>query len=667
MSSHRRLLLVRGDEDQTREQVERLLATLPERDVAWISTAAPTRACVHVQPNQLSARLGQAFDVVVIDAHRGLDADLLGQAHGLVFGGGALVLRLQAEAHGPKPDPRLAVFPHSVGDVGQRFATHVERVLASHASPLPSSLSPADRNTAGTPEQAELVARLLQLWCSPAPTRAAIVADRGRGKSSALGLALRALAEQQHAGPRFVTAGNEEAIGELLRFAGEQARFVPLLELLATPQRELLVNSPRERPVIVVDEAAQLPVPLLERLVLAQPHAHLAFASTTHGYEGTGRGFALRFLTWLARQGPLERLHLRQPIRWSADDPLERAVFEALLLDAEPAVLDTELDAGRARMTILDRDALVTDLPRLRELFGLLVHAHYRTTPSDLHRLLDAPNLELHAALLDDHIVGACVVAREGGLSPELIDAARSGRTRLRAHALADVLIAHLGHAEAGPLHMRRTVRTAVHPALRRQGIASRLLEHVHASHPVDLFGTLFGASPELIEFRRRLGYQLVRVSAARGARTGEPSVLMIKPNSEPAQRLVAELRRELAREIDIQFALLQADDGLTLAPDLLDALRADLPAVPRYRASEQRALAHAYAHGPRTFESVATAVRGFVEMIDLAVLPTNLRAVVEGRVLQLHGWRRITQDVGMPSVSATMRALRRALRLLVD
>ena len=55
--------------------------------------------------------------------------------------------------------------------------------------------------------------------------------------------------------------------------------------------------------------------------------------TTTEGYEGTGRGFVLRFLAWAARQTrPLERLTLRAPIRWGEDDPLERAVTDLSLI-----------------------------------------------------------------------------------------------------------------------------------------------------------------------------------------------------------------------------------------------------------------------------------------------------------------------------------------------
>ncbi len=651
MTRERQLVLVRGDAAKTSAQVEAMLTELTDDAVAWVSDSPPTRAFSWLRPRRLVKSLGQAFDVVILDAHAGLDADLLGQAHGMIHAGGALVLRLApigAEL------PGLAVYPYTASDVGHRFVDHVERVLSRFASPTPATLGPADRATTGTAEQARVVARLLALWSTAPPSRAAIIADRGRGKSSALGLALREAGADRR--ERAVTGPSEAAVAEVLRFADGAARFVPLLELIATPDRFA---------TIVVDEAAQLPVALLRQLVASSPNADLAFATTTHGYEGTGRGFSLRFLTWLERRGSVERLELREPIRWPANDPLERAVFEALLLDAGPAVLPDALDVDEAQMVQLDRDALICDLPRLRELFGLLVHAHYRTTPGDLQRLLDAPNLEVHAALLDGHVVAASLVAAEGGLPDALIDAARSGRTRLRAHALADVLVAHLGVAEAGSLTMRRSVRIAVHPQLRRRKLATRLVEHIHASAEPDLFGTLFGATAQLVEFRRQLGYELVRVSASRGARTGEPALTMIRPVSQAARELVSSLRHNLARELDVQLALLAAD-GL-LDPALVAALRAELPPTTPYSASECRALARAYAHGPRTFESLATALRGFLETVDLAVLPPDLRAVVEGRALKLRSWRQVTRDAGYTSPAMTMRAMRRALAQLID
>jgi len=61
------------------------------------------------------------------------------------------------------------------------------------------------------------------------------------------------------------------------------------------------------------------------------------------------------------------------------------------LLDAAPAPdpILTAASPASSTFACVDRDALAGDEPRLRELFGLLVLAHYQTRPADLRHLLD--------------------------------------------------------------------------------------------------------------------------------------------------------------------------------------------------------------------------------------------------------------------------------------
>ncbi len=68
--------------------------------------------------------------------------------------------------------------------------------------------------------------------------------------------------------------------------------------------------------LLLVDEAAAIPLYLLNALF---SHYHrLVFSSTLHGYEGAGRGFALKFNTVLADKKLLaKQLTLVEPIRWA--------------------------------------------------------------------------------------------------------------------------------------------------------------------------------------------------------------------------------------------------------------------------------------------------------------------------------------------------------------
>lgn len=674
---HRRCIVLRGTRATTCDAALARLARLDGAEVLWIGEPEPGAVPVRfdvLPPARVATRLGRSYDAVVLDAHDGIDADVLGQCHGLVWGGGALVLRMGELGEPPSraAQARLAAFPYRPEDVGTRFRAHVERALAraeglDRGASAVAELHPPSHRVTGTAEQGRVVDALVRTWSSPGPTRVAVLADRGRGKSSALGLALARLLARP--GVRAaVSAPQREQAQEVLRFASAEPRGAASVRFVPLPQ--LVFGEVEAFDVIVIDEAAQLPVPMLRRLVERHASAHLAFATTTHGYEGTGRGFSLRFLAWLER-GPVavERLGLSQPIRWDEGDPLERLVLDMLLLDAEPARLDADDEGGASEAVRLDRDALLADEPRLRELFGLLVHAHYRTTPGDLHRLLDAPNLELHALLRRGHPVAATILAHEGELPAPLADDVLHGRTRIRAHALADALVAHLGERAAAGLRMVRSVRIATHPELRRRGLARQLVEHVHCEHAPDLFGTLFGATPELLAFRRRLGYEVVRLSASRGARTGEPSVMMLRPASERARALVSELRAELARDLPRQLELLHADGETLLDPTLVAGLCAALPPPAPLDDERCRELAHAYAHGPRTFESVALALARYVESrrerLD-ALAPVE-RCLIEGRVLAGHGWWRVAADASLPGVPAAMRGLRRAVRRLVD
>lgn len=621
--------------------------------------------CEVVPAASVRRHLGRSFDAVVLDLHADIHADQLGMVHGFVWGEGALILRLPPAGEPPADlARRLTIEPFPASAVGDRFWRRFEARLT--ASPVvetagDAQLVAAEHAEVGTHDQAALVELLSGSWSEPVGAPIAVLADRGRGKSSALGLAV---ARARHADPdlRVLVVGpSAEATAEVLRFGGDLPRLDPVAA----------ARDGRAWDVVLVDEAAQIPVPTLQRIARAHAGAHLTFATTARGYEGTGRGFVLRFLRWL-EAGPGLRLHrLETPIRWSADDPLEALVFDLLALDAEPANLDpAKSEPAGLVHRVLDRDALASNEPLLRALFGLLVHAHYRTTPSDLRRLLDGPNLSVHALLSGEDPVAVCLLAEEGRLPTATVEALVAGRRRLRGQALAETLVRHSGRPDAGGLRLVRSVRTAVHPALRRQGLGAHLFDCIHASLPadVDAIGTLFGATPELLRFRRRSGYLPVRLGSSRSGRAGEPSVVMVRPLSPRARALVTDLRVALARDLPV-LAVLAEKEGTPLVPALLDALRVDLPAAPPLSDAERRDLVDAYIDRGGTHETSAVALREYVDARrDLvARLSPEERALVVARVLDYRGWEDVASAAGLADPRVAMRALRRALRSLRD
>lgn len=649
---HRRCLPLHGTPEATATRAHALLAQVAADEVLWISVAA-SPAHPSVRPDLLRKHLGGSATAVVLDLHEGLDADLLAMAHGFVRGGGALLLRMPpCEVVPTGADDRLVVWPFTPGQVGHRLWQRLLRLLPPDDE---RPLLPIPQTQAATEEQDRHVQTLLTAWHRPGPSAHVLLARRGRGKSATLGRALAALDPSD--GVSIVTAADPRAAAEVFRFATGAPKPPSTQGALRFEHPEALLDAPGSPRVMVVDEAAQLSVPLLTALALRHPTSHLVLATTVEGYEGSGRGFRGRFLPWLAaREVTLVTLEPQVPLRWAPDDPLERLIDDVLAAPRPTPRAPTE---ATPEHHLLTQDRLADDDGLLRQVIGLLTEAHYRTTPGDLHRLLDAPNLRLHALLAADQVVAVNLVAREGSLPA-------GTHARLRGHVLAENLATHLGLPELGRLSMLRSVRIAVDPAWRRRGLARQLTEAVHAHHHPDLFGTVFGATPAVLRFRRSLGYELVRLGNARGVRSGEPSAVMVRPVAATAAHLVEGLRADLARDLPLQLDLIDADGPPSLSEALRAALLEDLPAPGPRTPDAAAALIDAWLAGERTYEAAATELEAWVcRLEDLGGLPPVDRALIEDRVLRRLGWRAVCRRAGLPSVPATMRAVRAALARL--
>jgi len=663
---------LRGPPEETARRARELLEGVDPGAVAWIGDeTGRLEGCTTVDLGEEDVLLGRTFAAVVLDCHDEFDADALGRSHGLVRGGGVFLFRLPPRGERPERlREGLAVHPHATSEIGARLWSRFVERLEGTTPPRERLVLGSSPDFSGTDQQSEVARRIRRRLDADERATVVLVADRGRGKSSALGMALRNRGAGTDPPEVAVTARHPQSTREIFRFADRTDEIDRRGPLRYVPPAELLKRT--ESPdAVVVDEAAQLPVPVLKRIADGYPDTDLVFATTTHGYEGTGRGFTVRFLDWLrdSERSPAP-LELAEPIRWAAGDPFEALVFDVLLLDAEPAVLGAESvpPADRLEHIRPSSEELAADERLLRQIFGLLVRAHYRTRPRDLRVLLDAPNLAVHALLDGDDVCAATWIAREGALPHDICEPMYRGDRRIRGHALPEILSTKLGRRRAPKLEMIRSVRTAVHPDLRRRGFGSRLIREVHRCYDPDLFGTVFSASPGVVDFRRAVGHEIVALGASRGRRSGQPSVTMMRPASDRANRLFRQLREEFARRLPLQLELADAADSLPIDDELRRRLRAGLPEVGP--PSNQRLDAHLahYAFGPRTYDSAAYSVDRFVRRhtASLDLLESDERALLESRVLERRGWSETADAAELESVRAAMRALRRAVRNLV-
>ncbi|HHU7250806.1 TPA: tRNA cytosine(34) acetyltransferase TmcA [Escherichia coli] len=556
----RRLLVLSGEERWCFDHALKLRDALPG-DWLWISPQPDAEN--HCSPSALQTLLGREFRHAVFDARHGFDAAAFAALSGTLKAGSWLVLLLpvwdewenQPDADSLRwsdcPDPIAT--PH--------FVQHFKRVLTANNDAIlwrrnqPFSLAHFTPRTdwhpatgAPQPEQQQLLQQLLTM----PPGVAAVTAARGRGKSALAGQLISRIA-----GSAIVTAPAKAATDVLAQFAGEKFRFIAPDALLA---------SDEQADWLVVDEAAAIPAPLLYQLVSRFPRTLLT--TTVQGYEGTGRGFLLKFC---ARFPHLHRFELQQPIRWAQGCPLEKMVSEALVFDDENF---THTPQGNIVISAFEQTLWRSEPETPLKVYQLLSGAHYRTSPLDLRRMMDAPGQHFLQAAGGNEIAGALWLVDEGGLSQELSQAVWAGFRRPRGNLVAQSLAAHGSNPLAATLRGRRISRIAVHPTRQREGTGRQLIAGaLQYIHDLDYLSVSFGYTEELWRFWQRCGFVLVRMGNHREASSGCYTAMALLPMSDAGKQLAEREHYRLRRDAQ---ALAQWNGEMLPVDPLNDAVLSD-------------------------------------------------------------------------------------------
>ncbi|RLM89742.1 tRNA(Met) cytidine acetyltransferase [Halobellus sp. Atlit-38R] len=730
-TDHRRLLVLAGDRDAGIDAAYDAVegAEIPPSETT-IVTAREGFKFDRVDPKQARELLGTTRTAVVCDAHESFSPNVLGRLVGTVDGGGLFILLTPPlDAWPARPgsfESSLAVPPYDVDDVGGRFRERLVATLRDHpgvaivdvdsgtierrgaaaddapirSSPTPPRAGtrvfpPAAYEACVTTDQSRALHALEALARRETDEKQAVVveADRGRGKSSAAGLAGASLAAAGR--DVLVTAPDRRNAADVFARARELCADLDLLaseedwDLRTTSGGRVRFRSPAEAAtlpgdpdVVLVDEAAAIPVRLLSAFLDAPS---VAFFTTVHGYEGAGRGFSVRFREQLTEADhDVVDVSLGEPIRYAPNDPVETWAFRALLLDARPPVDGVVADASPSSVTYrtLTADELAADEHLLRDVFGLLVLAHYRTEPDDLARLLDAPNLRVRVLEHAGHVVSVALLAREGGLDAETRCAMYEGE-RVRGNMLPDVFTSQLRDEDAGVPVGYRVVRIATHHAARSRGLGSTLLAELRAEFEsaADYLGVGYGATPELLSFWAENGYETVHLSTTRNTSSGEYSALMLDPLSDAGSALCdrhAGWFRDRVPDVLVD-QLRDAD------PDVVrGTLAACSPdgevgrGTPNLSDREWRVVVGA-ASGPGQFATAPGAFRrlalhalvGGAADDDGGEAARTLTAREERllvrKVLQAHPWEVVADELEYISTRQCMRAFGTACEALVD
>ncbi|MCL9775238.1 GNAT family N-acetyltransferase [Vibrio methylphosphonaticus] len=483
--------------------------------------------------------LGVESRSIVVSLDDGFDANSFNAAVGSLVGGGCLILVCRSIS-GLDPWLQSHLFPLPILSEGQGSLRDDNHWLSKMQA---LSLNEGD---ACYDQQSQAITLIEKVLSGHRKRPLVLTANRGRGKSSALGLAAKRLLAQAPL-TIIVVAPSKQAVAPIFEHADVSNRHLDASLIFVAPD-ELLEQRPK-CDLLFVDEAAATPVSMLKSII--ENYHRVVMTTTIHGYEGCGRGFSLKFVPWLLEARSGTRVYqMDQPVRWAMDDPLEAWCATTFMLGSElaevdPVLLDKPSGSLGLSMTTFTSKEQIRQSPLLSESFALLVNAHYQTSPNDLMLLLQDDNVELHVMTVGQRVVASMLVHYEGALSIETVDSIMLGRSRPKGHLIPCDLSNHLGLSEPGTQRCARIMRIAVHPMLHSKGIGSELLSRYAANttRPVDYLATSFGLTLPLLSFWLDSDYLPVRLGASKDQSSGTYSLALVKPMNSISDTWIKQAR----------------------------------------------------------------------------------------------------------------------------
>jgi tRNA(Met) cytidine acetyltransferase len=650
-----------------------LLAQFAPERCWWLGSEAPEQ-CTALKQAKAHQLLGTECDWLVINACSGFNGDQIAAASGALKAGGLwLLLTPPTDSWLAQPNPDhqpLLSYPLTPPAGAQGFTAFWLKTLQQanllHAQlaadgeikilqqPIfpPLAVSAECQPPFKTAGQQTAVSAIIKVVTGHRRRPLALTADRGCGKSAALGLAAAQLAKQGKQRILITAPSQLQASVALAHFASQvQQAQQNALQFIAIDQ--LLVEQPAAD-LVLVDEAAALPAPQLQQLV--NHYSRLVFASTEHGYEGTGRGFQLRFQPYLAQQCPgWRQLRLTEPIRYQLQDPLEQLIRCSFLLKMELPEPQYDITQPLSLKYYQHHDWLA-ESEKLQQVFALLSFAHYQTQIKDLLALLENAALTVYTLEQDNQLLGCVLISSEGELSAELAEQIYKGKRRVQGHLLAQSLAFHLAKPELASLKLARIMRIAIAPNLQQRGLGSQLIQLVSrelSDRGYQYLGSSFGATPALLGFWQRNSFQPIRLGHQLDKASAEPSLLVCK-NLQGAAETINALSLAFSQQLYLEVTEYPSN----LEPALLLAL---IKPSQRLLNSDEQDQLNLFANGQRPYELVATLLVYWFNQYRLRLDPQTA-AMFIARCWQKQSWSAIAQRFQLPGKAAIIKLMQQSV-----
>lgn len=621
-------VVLKGDDSWINSLLNRYVSCLDERAII-VKIGGESFDRISALPiGKGKQLLGSECDVLIYDMRSGFDANCFNSAVGTIKGGGALIA-LQ---------PNSSNLNHWL----QRQIEILPTLLSSSKSianltmlsELPPSYSDSE-DLYG--EQTQAVALIKRVLYGHRKRPLVLSADRGRGKSSALGIAAAGLISER-ACQIIVSAPARSTVEPLFqhcyRLLGDSITHSSRNKLCSQSgsvryiSADELMRDQVECDLLLIDEAAAIPVPMLKNLI--SRYHRVVLSSTVHGYEGCGRGFSLKFVPWLrdVRAGMKEFL-MSQPIRWAKSDPLETWCQNTFLLASELSSVDN-ISKSHSRAVLFEafqKEHMSANSDTLSKAFALLVNAHYQTSPNDLMQIIDNPNVTLYVARVDKEIVGSVLVNKEGQLALDIVSNIQLGKRRPKGHLVPSDLANHLGVAQAATQSCARVMRIAVHPKLQNCGFGSAMLSKLEnlLKGKVDYLATSFGATKELLLFWDKANYLPLRLGFSVDQASGTHSVIFVRALSNDSRQWVTEGILTATKIFQSQFMV----SARKVSPDVANVLFHLISKAKSHCAVDMTPLLKRYADGGNSLETIRPFLVDLMDAGDIEDEHSDLLAAI--------------------------------------
>jgi tRNA(Met) cytidine acetyltransferase len=548
---HRQLLVITGQEEWTTNAAVALLGNNDIQRILWVTDTQVEYQNISIK--NYRSKLGHEYDWVVLNCFSGFRANAAMALSGTIKANGLMVILCPELLEWPNYDDPEQINRISYGYQHKNSTSFfIQHLISSFYEDSSVAILSAEKfsgkaffvkDSLGKErycEQEEAVKNICKVALGHRNRPLLITADRGRGKSSALGIAAAKLMQTPNK-TIWLTAPQISATEQVFKHAKRalpegsliKNQFVYNTSSLTFKPIDALLQNDESADLLLVDEAAALPIHML--LKLAAKFSRIVFSSTVHGYEGSGRGFELKFRQALKKLKPeYKTMHISHPIRWYAEDPLEAFWFNTFFhqsVKQKKTLVETN---DPIEFRYVSSQALLEQTNVLADVFKLLIEAHYQTSPDDLQRLLDSPEQKCFILSKGTTIIGVAQIIQEGGnyLTGMASDIANYSR-RVRGHLVAQNLASMNNLAEFCLVKQWRISRITIANAYQRQGYGKVLLQNIEQQakeSEVAFITSAFGSNKDLLKFWYNSDYNLAKISYKPEVSSGEHSCICLKP-----------------------------------------------------------------------------------------------------------------------------------------